>query len=185
MCLWACSFMPPPACVWCCTASALAHACLSTCLTDFYNHLLYVPQSFVKCTASDKYFLQIGYPVYRSLAACEQLYNAGYRNLFWVQGGLEAAEDEVWTTEMHGKFVFYHLKIRISSKERAKGKFFPVFHQLKLERSFLVKQNRKLITILLTEFFKGRSSTLHACWNRRGFWILWVCLMPEFFTRKP
>ncbi|XP_008793720.1 rhodanese-like domain-containing protein 11, chloroplastic isoform X1 [Phoenix dactylifera] len=30
----------------------------------------------------------------RSLAACEQLYNAGFRNLFWVQGGLEAAEDE-------------------------------------------------------------------------------------------
>ncbi|KAL3642298.1 Rhodanese-like domain-containing protein 11, chloroplastic [Castilleja foliolosa] len=30
----------------------------------------------------------------RSLAACEQLYNAGYENVFWVQGGLEAAEDE-------------------------------------------------------------------------------------------
>ncbi|OVA20566.1 Rhodanese-like domain [Macleaya cordata] len=30
----------------------------------------------------------------RSLAACEQLYAAGYRNLFWVQGGLEAAEEE-------------------------------------------------------------------------------------------
>ncbi|XP_057425310.1 rhodanese-like domain-containing protein 11, chloroplastic [Lotus japonicus] len=30
----------------------------------------------------------------RSLAACELLYNAGYKNLFWVQGGLEAAEDE-------------------------------------------------------------------------------------------
>ncbi|KAI9108930.1 hypothetical protein K1719_020235 [Acacia pycnantha] len=30
----------------------------------------------------------------RSLAACEILYNAGYTNLFWVQGGLEAAEDE-------------------------------------------------------------------------------------------
>ncbi|KAF6137204.1 hypothetical protein GIB67_030968 [Kingdonia uniflora] len=30
----------------------------------------------------------------RSLAACEQLYSAGYRNLFWVQGGLEAAEEE-------------------------------------------------------------------------------------------
>ncbi|XP_058102002.1 rhodanese-like domain-containing protein 11, chloroplastic [Magnolia sinica] len=30
----------------------------------------------------------------RSLAACEQLYNAGYKNLFWVQGGLEAAEEE-------------------------------------------------------------------------------------------
>ncbi|KAM7479832.1 hypothetical protein LguiA_028045 [Lonicera macranthoides] len=29
----------------------------------------------------------------RSLAACEQLYNAGYRNIFWVQGGLEAAEE--------------------------------------------------------------------------------------------
>ncbi|CAI8597586.1 unnamed protein product [Vicia faba] len=30
----------------------------------------------------------------RSLAACEQLYNAGYTNLFWVQGGFEAAEEE-------------------------------------------------------------------------------------------
>jgi len=31
----------------------------------------------------------------RSLAACEQLYNSGFENLFWVQGGLEAAEEEV------------------------------------------------------------------------------------------
>ncbi|KAL0417253.1 UNVERIFIED_CONTAM: Rhodanese-like domain-containing protein 11, chloroplastic [Sesamum latifolium] len=30
----------------------------------------------------------------RSLAACELLYNAGYENLFWIQGGLEAAEEE-------------------------------------------------------------------------------------------
>nr|CAD1836346.1 unnamed protein product [Ananas comosus var. bracteatus] len=30
----------------------------------------------------------------KSLAACEQLYNAGFRNLFWIQGGLEAAEEE-------------------------------------------------------------------------------------------
>uniref|UniRef100_A0A7N2LAK3 Rhodanese domain-containing protein n=1 Tax=Quercus lobata TaxID=97700 RepID=A0A7N2LAK3_QUELO len=30
----------------------------------------------------------------KSLAACELLYNAGYKNLFWVQGGLEAAEEE-------------------------------------------------------------------------------------------
>ncbi|WJX39205.1 Rhodanese-like domain-containing protein 11, chloroplastic [Trifolium repens] len=30
----------------------------------------------------------------RSLAACELLYNAGYSNLFWVQGGFEAAEEE-------------------------------------------------------------------------------------------
>lgn len=30
----------------------------------------------------------------RSLAACELLYNAGYKNLFWVQGGYEAAEGE-------------------------------------------------------------------------------------------
>lgn len=29
----------------------------------------------------------------RSLAACEQLYNAGYRNLFWIEGGLDAAEE--------------------------------------------------------------------------------------------
>ncbi|KAI3887345.1 hypothetical protein MKX03_002749 [Papaver bracteatum] len=31
----------------------------------------------------------------RSLAACELLYKAGYENIFWVQGGLEAAEEEV------------------------------------------------------------------------------------------
>ncbi|XP_044486140.1 rhodanese-like domain-containing protein 11, chloroplastic isoform X2 [Mangifera indica] len=31
----------------------------------------------------------------RSLAACELLYDAGYRNLFWVQGGLETAEEEL------------------------------------------------------------------------------------------
>ncbi|KAG8475842.1 hypothetical protein CXB51_032769 [Gossypium anomalum] len=30
----------------------------------------------------------------RSLAACELLCNSGYKNLFWVQGGLEAAEEE-------------------------------------------------------------------------------------------
>ncbi|XP_022776001.1 rhodanese-like domain-containing protein 11, chloroplastic isoform X2 [Durio zibethinus] len=30
----------------------------------------------------------------RSLAACELLCNAGYSNLFWIQGGLEAAEEE-------------------------------------------------------------------------------------------
>ncbi|XP_016490711.1 rhodanese-like domain-containing protein 11, chloroplastic isoform X3 [Nicotiana tabacum] len=30
----------------------------------------------------------------RSIAACEVLYNAGYNNIFWVQGGLEAAEEE-------------------------------------------------------------------------------------------
>lgn len=35
----------------------------------------------------------------RSLAACELLYNAGYRNLFWVQGGLEAAEEEDFDRE--------------------------------------------------------------------------------------
>ncbi|CAH2078044.1 unnamed protein product [Thlaspi arvense] len=35
----------------------------------------------------------------RSLAACELLYNAGYQNIFWVQGGLESAEDEDLVTE--------------------------------------------------------------------------------------
>ncbi|XP_074573915.1 rhodanese-like domain-containing protein 11, chloroplastic [Curcuma longa] len=35
----------------------------------------------------------------RSLAACEQLYNAGFRNLFWVQGGLEASEEEDFPRE--------------------------------------------------------------------------------------
>lgn len=29
----------------------------------------------------------------RSLAACEQLYKAGYRNLFWLNGGFESAEE--------------------------------------------------------------------------------------------
>lgn len=35
----------------------------------------------------------------RSLAACEQLCNAGYGNIFWVQGGLEAAEEEDFERE--------------------------------------------------------------------------------------
>ncbi|KAF9667945.1 hypothetical protein SADUNF_Sadunf15G0075800 [Salix dunnii] len=35
----------------------------------------------------------------RSLAACELLNNAGYSNLFWVQGGLEAAEEEDFISE--------------------------------------------------------------------------------------
>jgi len=29
----------------------------------------------------------------RSLAACEQLYKAGYRNLFWLNGGLDAVQE--------------------------------------------------------------------------------------------
>ncbi|KAG6548243.1 hypothetical protein Mapa_010294 [Marchantia paleacea] len=29
----------------------------------------------------------------RSLAACEQLYKAGYRNLFWLNGGFDAAQE--------------------------------------------------------------------------------------------
>uniref|UniRef100_A0ACD5Z4G2 Uncharacterized protein n=1 Tax=Avena sativa TaxID=4498 RepID=A0ACD5Z4G2_AVESA len=35
----------------------------------------------------------------RSIAASEQLYNAGFENLFWVQGGLEAAEEEDFERE--------------------------------------------------------------------------------------
>eukprot|EP00246_Nothoceros_aenigmaticus_P007936 TRINITY_DN2226_c0_g2_i1.p1 TRINITY_DN2226_c0_g2~~TRINITY_DN2226_c0_g2_i1.p1 ORF type:complete len:230 (+),score=42.39 TRINITY_DN2226_c0_g2_i1:272-961(+) len=31
----------------------------------------------------------------RSLAACEQMYKVGYRNLFWISGGLEAVEEGV------------------------------------------------------------------------------------------
>jgi rhodanese-related sulfurtransferase len=31
----------------------------------------------------------------RSLAACEQLYKAGYRNLFWLNGGFDAAQEGV------------------------------------------------------------------------------------------
>uniref|UniRef100_A0A5B7B831 Rhodanese domain-containing protein n=1 Tax=Davidia involucrata TaxID=16924 RepID=A0A5B7B831_DAVIN len=42
----------------------------------------------------------------RSLAACELLYNAGYRNLFWVQGGLEAAEEEELEREGPQPFKF-------------------------------------------------------------------------------
>ncbi|XP_047317835.1 rhodanese-like domain-containing protein 11, chloroplastic isoform X2 [Impatiens glandulifera] len=33
-------------------------------------------------------------PTDLSLAACELLYNSGYKNLLWIQGGLEAAEEE-------------------------------------------------------------------------------------------
>ncbi|XP_050377836.1 rhodanese-like domain-containing protein 11, chloroplastic isoform X2 [Argentina anserina] len=42
----------------------------------------------------------------RSIAACEVLYNAGYRNLFWVQGGLEAAEEEDLVREGPQPFKF-------------------------------------------------------------------------------
>lgn len=45
---------------------------------------------------SDFFICAEPYSPSRSLAACELLYNAGYRNLFWVQGGLEAAEEEVF-----------------------------------------------------------------------------------------
>lgn len=66
-----------------------------------YSHLLYVQSRFD--------VIPINFTIYRSLAACEQLYNAGYKNLFWVQGGLEAAEEEVAGTENSGKFVsVYH-----------------------------------------------------------------------------
>ncbi|KAK9926772.1 hypothetical protein M0R45_023985 [Rubus argutus] len=42
----------------------------------------------------------------RSLAACELLYHAGYRNLFWVQGGLEVAEEEDLAREGPQPFKF-------------------------------------------------------------------------------
>ncbi|MCL7043426.1 hypothetical protein MKW94_026154 [Papaver nudicaule] len=42
----------------------------------------------------------------RSLAACEQLYKAGYENIFWVQGGLEAAEEEDFDREGPQPFKF-------------------------------------------------------------------------------
>ena len=32
---------------------------------------------------------------FSSLAACEHLYKAGYRNLSWLDGGFDAADDEV------------------------------------------------------------------------------------------
>jgi hypothetical protein len=44
----------------------------------------------------------------RSLAACEQLYNAGFENLFWVQGGLEAAEEEVVLSSKASTYGFLH-----------------------------------------------------------------------------
>jgi hypothetical protein len=31
----------------------------------------------------------------RSLAACEQLYKAGYRNLYWLNGGFDAVQEGV------------------------------------------------------------------------------------------
>ncbi|GAU40426.1 hypothetical protein TSUD_136730 [Trifolium subterraneum] len=40
----------------------------------------------------------------RSLAACELLYNAGYSNLFWVQGGFDAAEEEAFEGTVPLKF---------------------------------------------------------------------------------
>ncbi|CAO2840524.1 unnamed protein product [Amaranthus hypochondriacus] len=42
----------------------------------------------------------------RSLAACELLCNAGYQNVFWVQGGLEAAEEEELPREGPQPFKF-------------------------------------------------------------------------------
>ncbi|KAI3881788.1 hypothetical protein MKX03_001028 [Papaver bracteatum] len=42
----------------------------------------------------------------RSLAACELLYKAGYTNIFWVQGGLEAAEEEDFDREGPQPFKF-------------------------------------------------------------------------------
>lgn len=42
----------------------------------------------------------------RSLAACELLCNAGYKNVFWVQGGLEAAEEEDLQREGSQPFKF-------------------------------------------------------------------------------
>lgn len=35
----------------------------------------------------------------RSLAACEHLYKAGYRNIYWINGGFDAAEDEDFKRE--------------------------------------------------------------------------------------
>ncbi|KAH1246157.1 Rhodanese-like domain-containing protein 11, chloroplastic [Glycine max] len=45
----------------------------------------------------------------RSLAACELLYNAGYKNLFWVQGGYEAAEEEAKLAYLVSSFLFQDL----------------------------------------------------------------------------
>uniref|UniRef100_A0A803KQB7 Rhodanese domain-containing protein n=1 Tax=Chenopodium quinoa TaxID=63459 RepID=A0A803KQB7_CHEQI len=42
----------------------------------------------------------------RSLAACELLCNAGYQNVFWIQGGLEAAEEEDLQREGSQPFKF-------------------------------------------------------------------------------
>ncbi|KAH9624598.1 hypothetical protein KSS87_010301 [Heliosperma pusillum] len=42
----------------------------------------------------------------RSLAACELLCNAGYENVFWVQGGLEAADEKDFEREGPQPFKF-------------------------------------------------------------------------------
>lgn len=57
-------------------------------MKEIYDHFAIVKYATYSLCSSEPYFLA------RSLAACELLYNAGYKNLFWVQGGLEAAEDE-------------------------------------------------------------------------------------------
>ena len=53
----------------------------------------------------------------RSLAACELLYNAGYKNLFWVQGGLEAADEEVCLSNLNFmellEYLFYTFKVQL------------------------------------------------------------------------
>lgn len=59
------------------------------------------------------YFIQQLFFV-RSLAACELLINAGYQSIFWVQGGLESAEDEVISQLLQFSVLYFFLvKFRV------------------------------------------------------------------------
>ncbi|KAI5082168.1 hypothetical protein GOP47_0001911 [Adiantum capillus-veneris] len=59
-------------------------------LMKFNNQFL--PQATEKISLDSKVIVLCQKGL-RSLAACEQLYNAGYRNLFWLEGGLDAAKE--------------------------------------------------------------------------------------------
>lgn len=56
-----------------------------------YNNQ-FLPQAMEKISL-DSNVIVVCQKGLRSLAACERLYNAGYRNLFWMEGGLDAAAE--------------------------------------------------------------------------------------------
>jgi uncharacterized protein involved in tolerance to divalent cations len=90
----------------------------------------------------------------RSLAACEQLYNAGFKNLFWVQGGLEAAEEEV-------VIVSYKKKSLASSLHMLLPCFF--FEQIPNLPSFRISRGKvpSLSSLLLLEGFLNSLGKFH------------------------